>query len=149
MRFLRSLRGSPSGTGEPGSTADVEDRSGADAVDDDEARAAELMEEFDAELSDLARRQVRFAGHAWSPPRQMDRRGRWVLGEAIEGTAPDGKSVRLRAGDVLELAEGGEDDPGRASWRFFRVKDGRVVDLPAGAGGAWPGELARPRGSGA
>lgn len=163
MRFLRSPRG---GSGEPPGPLDRAPDGGpgpasAEAAEaggmvpreaaeapTDEARAAELMQEFEAGLSDLARRQVRYAGYAWEPPVQLDRRGRWIATEATEGSGHDGRRVSMRAGEGLELDESGEERPDRTSWRFVRAKDGRTVDLPAGPDGSWPEGLERPRSGG-
>ena len=118
---------------------------GGSAEPTDEGRAAELEQEFEAGLSDLARRQIRYSAFAWEPPAQLDRRGRWVVTEAMDGTGHDGRRVSLRAGEDLELREPGQESTDRTSWRFVRINDGRTVDLPVGPGGTWPDGLERPR----
>ena len=157
MRFLRSFRGGSAEGPAPPPEPEVDAETGvarpaaaangriAGDAPTDEARSSQLMEEFEAGLSGLARQQVRFSRYAWEPPAQLDRRGRWVVTEATQGTGHDGRKVSLRAGEGLELDESGVHDPGRTAWRFVRVKDSRAVDLAAGPGGAWPDGLERPR----
>ena len=170
MRFLRPRRGGSSdaartadssagpaagapadgpaavpGAGATGAGRSEDAAPGGSAQATEERRAAELEQEFEAGLSDLARRQIRYSAFVWEPPAQLDRRGRWVVTEAMDGTAHDGRRLSLRAGEDLELREPGQESTGRTSWRFVRVNDGRTVDLPAGPGGSWPDGLERPR----
>ena len=103
------------------------------------------MRAFEAGLSDLVRRQIRYSVYAWEPAAQADRRGGWILSEATEGTGHDGRTIALLAGEGLELDESGEERADRTSWRFLRVEDGGTVDLAAGPGASWPEGLERPR----
>jgi hypothetical protein len=150
MRFLRWSRSGSErfavGAPEGPTAAPDGNRTGPEPASEDE-RAAALAGEFDAGLTDLARRQLRFAGYAWEPPAELDPRGRWVVAEAVEATGGDGRPVALAIGETLELDEGqgtSGSDPDRTAWPFVRSKDGRRLHLDAGPHGSFPDALARP-----
>lgn len=151
MGFLRRLLG---GSGEdrhpPEDTRETEDAPTSRAADprsarpaDDETRARELTRAFDAGLDDLARRQIRFADLAWTPPPQVRRDGDWILMERWEGRRDDGRAVTLKAGARITYIGEGSAWPGATR---FATEKGERVDLPPGeAADGWPDDLQRPR----
>jgi hypothetical protein len=110
---------------------------------DDETRARDLARAFDAGLDDLARRQLRFADLAWTPPTQVRRDGDWILMERWEGRRDDGRAVTLKAGERLTYVGEGTAWPGATR---FSTSKGERIDLPPGeAADGWPDDLQRPR----
>jgi hypothetical protein len=118
-------------------------RSGSEDIDELERERA-LTREFDRRLSDLARRQIRFADLAWTPPSERRRDGDWILMESWEVQRPEGKDVKLRSGTRLTWIGPGTLAPGNVR---FRTEKGVLVELPAGreTDDGWPDDLQRPR----
>jgi hypothetical protein len=79
MGFLRRLLGGERGADDPAGAGDDAGRAAGEGADapadpaDDPAERAyelELLREEGQRLSELARRQLRYADHAWQPPAQ-------------------------------------------------------------------------------
>ena len=111
---------------------------------DEAARAAALRREFDAGLTDLARRQLEFERYAWQPDSQLRRDGDWILMVRWKVQSPDGKDVTLKPGSRLTWVGPGTMSPGAVR---FRTEKGVLVDFPPGgtAPDGWPEDLQRPR----
>jgi hypothetical protein len=108
-----------------------------DLPDEDVARDARLQRDFQAGLSDLARRQLQYAEYAEKPPSQVIRTGTWILTEPTEGRDVAGRTVPLNAKMPLEFV-GGEPPVLR-----FRTADGREIELDVDSDEPWPAFLVR------
>jgi hypothetical protein len=163
LKFLRSLTGKgrePAEEARPaaGSPAaesapddDLPDDDGAEArdraravnvpdddlPDDDIARDARLQRDFQAGLSDLARRQLQYEEYAPKPPSQKIRTGTWILTEPTEGRDAAGRTVPLSAKTPLEFVSG------EPPVLRFRTADGREIDLDVDSDEPWPAFLMR------
>ncbi|HEY8871063.1 MAG TPA: hypothetical protein VIM30_16970 [Candidatus Limnocylindrales bacterium] len=108
-----------------------------DLPDDDVARDTRLQRDFQAGLSDLARRQLQYAEYSLKPPSQVIRTGTWILTEPTEGRDTAGRSVPLSARTPLVFIDG------EPPVLRFRTADGREVDLDVERDEAWPAFLVR------
>jgi hypothetical protein len=134
-------------TGEPDPTAGPGEGTDAGSIpgsDDELERERALAREFDQGLSDLARRQIRFAALAWTPPSERRRDGDWILMQPTQVQSPGGKDVKLGAGSRLTWVGPGSLSPGAVR---FTTESGLLVELPAGreTDDGWPDDLQRPR----
>lgn len=116
---------------------------------DEAARERELEREFEAGLSELARRQLRYARDRREPPSEIDPRGSWLVTEPLVARTPDGRNRLLEKGTQLTFVEAvgaPAGPPGiRVESRSFRfcTPDGALVDVTV-EGVPWPEALARP-----
>jgi hypothetical protein len=125
--------GQPGASGAGAPVRDDQD----DLPDDELAREGRLERDFQAGLSDLARRQLQYAEYSLKPPSQVIRTGTWILTEPTEGRDTAGRSVPLDARTPLVFIDA------EPPVLRFRTADGREVDLDVEPDESWPAFLVR------